>query len=60
MQRAAGNQRGLFRSFLYMGEVLHQNGLTEKAVDVGMRAQEELRLYGSRQELGVQLNNLAS
>ena len=60
MQRTAGNKRGEFKSLLYMAEVLHRNGRTEKAVMVATRAVAELRQAGHNRELGYQSNNLAT
>lgn len=60
MQRAAGNERGEFKSLLYMAEILHRNGCTEKAVMFATRAVVKLRQAGLKRELGYQSNNLAT
>ena len=52
MQRAAGNERGEFKSLLYMAEILHRNGCTEKAVMFATRAVVKLRQAGLKRELG--------
>jgi predicted ATPase/DNA-binding winged helix-turn-helix (wHTH) protein len=59
MHRACGNERGLFRSTMYLAEIIHRRQDHQGALALAKGILPSLRERGSSLELGAQLSNLA-
>ncbi|MDX8464135.1 winged helix-turn-helix domain-containing protein [Mesorhizobium sp. VK23B] len=59
MHRSCGNERGLFRSTLYLAEIIHRKQDHKGALALAEGILPSLRERGSSIELGAQLSNLA-
>ncbi|MDX8480991.1 hypothetical protein RFN28_21395 [Mesorhizobium sp. VK24D] len=59
MHRSCGNERGLFRSTMYLAEMIHRKQDHEGALTLAKGILPNLRERGSSHELGAQLSNLA-
>lgn len=59
MHRSCGNERGLFRSTMYLAEMVHRRQDHQGAFALAKGILPSLRERGSSLELGAQLSNLA-
>ncbi|TIO52958.1 MAG: hypothetical protein E5X80_05100 [Mesorhizobium sp.] len=59
MHRSCGNERGLFRSTMYLAEIVHRRQDHQGALALAEGILPSLRERGSSLELGAQLSNLA-
>ncbi|RWK09828.1 winged helix-turn-helix domain-containing protein [Mesorhizobium sp.] len=59
MHRSCGNERGLFRSTMYLAEMIHRRQDHQGALALAEGILPSLREHGSSLELGAQLSNLA-
>ncbi|WP_192248384.1 winged helix-turn-helix domain-containing protein [Mesorhizobium silamurunense] len=59
MHRSSGNERGLFRSTMYLAEIIHRKQDHQGALALAEGILPTLRERGSSLELGAQLSNLA-
>jgi predicted ATPase/DNA-binding winged helix-turn-helix (wHTH) protein len=60
MHRATGNTRGYWKSAMLSAEILHHNGDTSGAIELGLRVLPELREHANGEEHTGQVGNLCA